>query len=873
MTVESYLKRDTSPATVLPGATTCLVIVLAAATFFAPDRSALANTYNELSSANKTFVDEQCLPIQYQEGAAAFRQCVSEQTALLFAVETPLQDPQPSDTQFTVETPLQESRTSDTQAAIKTPLQEARAFNTQLAVGTPLQALLTFDEQYALQQLCKESGDPGSDSYTRCATEQVDSLQGVPTTDLSQVSEDENYALQQSCYAIQSTAGVRAYRECLNTALLQLASVPSPDLSSLSLLDKNALQLRCSADNDEAASYRLCLLEAMGGATAPAAPLSDQTSNGFVSDSPETAPETPAAASPTDAPLTNEPLPLNTAIPTADIAEPILLDTTPIDTAEVEIQPAAQDTVLADSGESAVQPESNELADAAATQDDPTDTLDTKNSAESIVAQATNNDTSSITPADDGAPSSDTSTSDNEEGSFNVGSIMEKAKATGTSMWTQLQSSLSGLSGTNRTVMLAALALPIGLVGFWLLMRRRASEPEPVRAPAYENPLIDRVRPSQQQNMRDTDISAVANPQDFDEQFDELFAGDTPAESWQTAPTRIVEPRHAPTAEMLELNEPESKVSSLSEPEFDFDSDSSSSSDFISKPKSESESESESESASASASASEFTSEFEFEPEPEPEPEPEFTSEFGFEPMPEPSSDRGHLITWLDQQEPEAQLSLAIEFMIYWMAYGDERYEPEQKQKIFALTDPNEHELIKRWVLKQDVQAFAEVTQWLQSNASYEQHEQILRILMALLICENALTPSQNTLLRFLGDVFGAGNEQLDVMYQTAYGQAMPALPRVDKPLWWDQQPGNDLKRWDARSLAKQSDETQHRVKLGLPLTGDMDKQQIQVHFHRAAERCNPQTFNALPEREQMLVDKQRAKFEHARDTLLEVFA
>ena len=92
-------------------------------------------------------------------------------------------------------------------------------------------------------------------------------------------------------------------------------------------------------------------------------------------------------------------------------------------------------------------------------------------------------------------------------------------------------------------------------------------------------------------------------------------------------------------------------------------------------------------------------------------------------------------------------------------------------------------------------------------------------------------------------------------------------------PLWWDEQHGDNLKRWDARSLSRQSDETQFRVKLGLPISGEMDKQQIQMHYHRAAKRCNPQTFNLLPDREQMLVDRQLAKFEQARDALLEVFA
>ncbi len=87
---------------------------------------------------------------------------------------------------------------------------------------------------------------------------------------------------------------------------------------------------------------------------------------------------------------------------------------------------------------------------------------------------------------------------------------------------------------------------------------------------------------------------------------------------------------------------------------------------------------------------------------------------------------------------------MSIEFLIYWIAYGDDRYEPAMKEAVFQLQNPDEHEQIKRWVLMQDIYAFSDVVSWLQHNTTLIQREQILDLLMALMINENALTPVRN---------------------------------------------------------------------------------------------------------------------------------
>ncbi len=238
-----------------------------------------------------------------------------------------------------------------------------------------------------------------------------------------------------------------------------------------------------------------------------------------------------------------------------------------------------------------------------------------------------------------------------------------------------------------------------------------------------------------------------------------------------------------------------------------------------------------------------------------------------------PATERDDYLAWLSVQDEAKQQTLAIEFLIYWMAYSDERYSPELKKKIFELKNPGDHELIKRWTLKQDVHAFAGNLQWLQYNLSTEQHEQIINLLMALLVSENALTPSQNTLLRFLADAFGLGAQRLDALFQSGFAHPLPPLPALDNPDWWKRQSADNLKRWDARSVSRQRSEIRYRVALGLPFGEELDSESIMASFKRAARRCQPERFNRLSSREQNLVAKQLEKYELAAESLLEVSA
>ena len=156
---------------------------------------------------------------------------------------------------------------------------------------------------------------------------------------------------------------------------------------------------------------------------------------------------------------------------------------------------------------------------------------------------------------------------------------------------------------------------------------------------------------------------------------------------------------------------------------------------------------------------------------------------------------------WLDNYSREEQLEYAIEFLIYWMAYNDNRYDPETKKRVMRAKNVDHQTLIKRLAFMKDAYAFTATVSLLQKQTNFEQRQQILDLLMALLISENALTPIQNNILRFLADAFGIGNAGISQQFQQAYGHPMPPIPRPDKALWWDQQPENKKIRWDVRAI------------------------------------------------------------------------
>ena len=232
-----------------------------------------------------------------------------------------------------------------------------------------------------------------------------------------------------------------------------------------------------------------------------------------------------------------------------------------------------------------------------------------------------------------------------------------------------------------------------------------------------------------------------------------------------------------------------------------------------------------------------------------------------------PSGDFG---AWLASRPDEDRRDLAVELLIYWMAWGDERYEPSVRDAVFADERPDDVTVVKRRVLEEDVGAFADTVRWLVLNTPRETRSQILELLVALLVTDPVPTPVQNTLLRFLADVFGLGVPVLEAQFEQAFDAPLPPLPRVDRPDWWAGQDEAGLVRREGRALARASETVRHRARLGLPLEGELDAGEVLAAFELAARRTAPERFDALGERERGLAARQLDRFADARDALLE---
>jgi len=185
-----------------------------------------------LPAASQDEISRICLPVQFREGATAYRNCVQ------------------------------------TEIDIRTGNADSGMVN------------LSFDDKYAVQQTCAAAGGKSSEQYKTCVNDQIAALNQITAPDLSGIAEDEQYAIQQTCFTAQSKEGAASYRQCLNRELQSLNEIPVADTSSLNTLDKNALQLRCSANASTAADYRRCIgaeFESFAGVQPTFLPVSTAT--------------------------------------------------------------------------------------------------------------------------------------------------------------------------------------------------------------------------------------------------------------------------------------------------------------------------------------------------------------------------------------------------------------------------------------------------------------------------------------------------------------------------------------------------------------------------------------------------------------------
>ena len=665
---------------------------------------------------------------------------------------------------------------------------EQHSIAIQKSNRTPV-ASLDFDEQLSVQKTCQKEGAIGSTQYRQCVVVQARSLEGILVADTSSLSDDSIYEARQGC--ANRTGGVKAYRLCVNEAVrstksstrastvatLEQVDVGLPEQSfEVAVMEPLALEAASvEISTTELASVESPMPELAAVETEIVEPLSGaettlavNTAGGNMHNKSDDS---------IDIPLTPSAIRVdNTNTATSDTPTTIQNAATDLDAAQNSVQTAQLTNTLLP------EPELSAAESAA-------------NNAQSTAPEAQQSaDTDDLDPVNANKPP------------------LEVAKDYAQKLWAQLQTSLEGVEGRDRTILLAALALPFLLIGFWLIMRRRSDDSDEYEDYAQPHSRAMAGQGRGDHSMHDDTADAFSDTLNnkqlyYADQVEELFADDedpvfvdtdTPAYaddiSQQDHFEDDISPQDHLNGAQLEESEHPAKASVSSD-----------------------------------------------------------------------------LMAILTNHEREEQLGFVIEFMIYWMAFTDERYEPELKRKIFAEQEPDDHDLIKRSVLSHDLIAFTDAVSWLQSKASLEERQQVLKLLMALLVYEEGITPVQNTLLRFLCNAFGLTHIQLDEMFQIAFGQPLPPMPRPDKPSWWNKQSSDKLKRWDARSVAQQTPSIQARVKLGLPLSGELDPQQITEQHERAILRCQADNFDLLTNREQQLAERQQAKYHSALEVLMEV--
>jgi len=756
---------------------------------------------DSMPQATQDEISQICLPVQYREGAQAYRTCVQSELSLRSGHSS--------------------SKLID----------------------------LTFDDKYAVQQACASAGAQSSARYQACVTDQITELNSVAEPNLDAATEDELYAVQQTCFAAQSKEGAANYRRCLNAEIDGLLAVPAADTSALSMLNKNALQLRCSANTSRAADYRKCIgseFESIAGSTPTFLPISSATrvvskqaaqpATSAVTKAVETiasqsvAPDQSAtdstvrvanaALSTTQASSTIEPIAqADTEANKPVMALPRNIDPTIVDTAD------AISTDLSTNEAANTANAGNTLRDATgnsqqfvassttvAQSDSEARVISRPALVQALEVQARENEQSDLAKP---APQAQTDAPSPAQGTGEQTDPLQPLK----DIWQNMLQALGSLDRVGWIILAAVLALPALLLGLFSLFRRISrKQPEPTTNPA----LTERIEPGLQARKLRHEREAAELFGETNSQTD--LTTETPASSKSPANPLARQTAHRPRVEAAPDN------AEMIEP-----------------------------------LPSDEATRFAKKPDVE-----KAQTVGGFE---ETAPDDNHWQSafghWLSRKPAEARLGHCIEFLIYWVAYGDDRYEPELKKQLFSAVDLNDHDQIKRWVLKQDVFAFADVVNWLRSNATKLQLEQTVGLIMALLVIENSVTPVQNTLLRFFADTFELGDKLLENNFESAFGHALPPVPRVDKLAWWEKQSDNELQRWDSRAIATLPVKQQMLARLGF--TQPQNEAEVINAFRRAARRCHPDRFTALSERERALAERRFAKFEEARDRLLGV--
>ncbi len=674
---------------------------------------------------------------------------------------------------------------------------------------------LDLDERFALRKLCEASTDPD------CTARELIQLSRTPAPQLGDLRDDERHALARACFVTQSTGGPAAWRQCMTNEAERLRTAPPVDLEALGLAQRNEALNACSGDTS-VIGYRECLAQT-------GAPLAGTGSA--------------VAVLPTPQGSTTEPVAPDTSLQTIAAAEP---------TATTDsIKQAAIDAELPQLA--AAQAKSLRDLEPVVPVDSTTDNTADQQTAVEVPASTPATDTSSEQSESAGVVSTDATVSD-------TGSPPADPAP---GLVDRMSAAVADLDPIGRATLLAAAALPLlALLGI-VVTRRRSGE----RAAAGSERLIDRVhttpdrshfdtqRDAQALNRfrEDTNTDNQAIRERFEDEADDLFnalestIASTPLES-------------APADAMASAMHKHSEIPGADDT---FADDMGGAHDL------------------SWEEPDRLDLQEAYEPSPAENARPATEAPTRLVTAPEFVSDtHAHAATpparatpfidWLMSEPESLRFQHTVELLVYWTAYADDRYDPEVRQTVLSSTDPSAHDRIKTWALLKDAHALSGGLRWLLHNSSREQRVQVLELIVALLVTDPDPTPAQNTLIRFLSDVFGLGEDRLNQLWNESFGCKLAPLPRVDRRDWWDRQDTNSMQEREPRGLGQLPDQQQYRLQLGLPLHGAVSAGDVNTAWSRASARCLPARFDALGERERKLAERQLQRFNDARVGLLE---
>jgi len=218
---------------------------------------------------------------------------------------------------------------------------------------------------------------------------------------------------------------------------------------------------------------------------------------------------------------------------------------------------------------------------------------------------------------------------------------------------------------------------------------------------------------------------------------------------------------------------------------------------------------------------------------------------------------------WMNEQSSDDQKKYCIEFLLYWVSYGEGKYDPELKEAILESSELNDHDLIKKHIFLKDKQALVDTLRTTRKLFSAAELDQIINMMFAVLV-EHAVSPTQNIFFRFFADFAGIGADGLSRKYEKTFGAPLPPIPRPDDVRWW-------AKRRELEDMKPRMARSEREIMLTrMGLNEPVKREELDLAWTRIADRFDPERFDLLGDKERKLIERHLAGYSHARESLME---